>query len=373
MKKITALLLAVFVLASFFQTLSFAAGKINIFYDNKPVEFSPQPATISGRTYVPIQPFFNKLGANLYYDASNRVYTVYFQGDYLKFQVSKGILNNLSTGKRITVGYPRYYGQYYMPLRSVMEFLGHGIDWIGRDSKILIHSPKQFIPVINYGPLIPKSQIKSYAGRSEVVDVDNFEAQMKYLYQNGYKALTLKDVENFLNGKKINDKSVLITFDGGHISSYTYAYPILKKYGLKGVLFVETASIGRYSSHVNWSQLREMYDSNVMDVQSLTHDLNKFDGGYKILQARPSEIIKDLKISKQLIEALVENKVYALAYPYGIYNDAIITYAREAGFKMAFTIKGDSIKRNSDIMALKRSNIYNWMSLSQFIKTLEKC
>ena len=106
-----------------------------------------------------------------------------------------------------------------------------------------------------------------------------------------------------------------------------------------------------------------------MDVQSLTHDLNKFDGGYKILQARPSEIIKDLKISKQLIEALVENKVYALAYPYGIYNDAIITYAREAGFKMAFTIKGDSIKRNSDIMALKRSNIYNWMSLSQFIKT----
>ena len=163
-EKITALLLAVFILASFFQTLSYAAGKINIFYDNKPVEFSPQPVTISGRTYVPIQPFFNKLGANLYYDASNRVYTVYFQGDYLKFQVSKGILNNLTTGKSITIRNPRYYGQYYMPLRSVMEFLGHGIDWIGRDSKILIHSPKQFIPVINYGPLYLKVKLRAMRG-----------------------------------------------------------------------------------------------------------------------------------------------------------------------------------------------------------------
>ena len=151
MKKITALLLAVFILASFFQTLSFAAGKINIFYDNKPVEFSPLPATISGRTYVPIQPFFNKLGANLYYDASNRVYTVYFQGDYLKFQVSKGILNNLQHRQKD-------YGRIPQILRAMLYapafshgILGHGIDWIGRDSKILIHSPKQFIPVINYG------------------------------------------------------------------------------------------------------------------------------------------------------------------------------------------------------------------------------
>ncbi len=372
MKKITALLLAIFLFVSFFQTLSFAAGKINILYDNKFIDFSPLPVTVNGRTYVPIQPFFTKLGANSYFNASNKVYTIYFNGDYLKFQVSKGILSNLTTGKSITIRNPRYYGQYYMPLRSVMEFLGHSVDWIGRSSRILINSPKRFIPVINYGPLIPKSQIKNYAGRNEIINVDNFEAQMKYLSQKGYKALTLKDIEGFLNGKKIDEKSVLITFDGGHISSYTYAYPILKKYRLKGIMFVETASIGGHSSYVNWSQLKEMYDSNIMDVQSLTHDLNKFDGGYKILQARPSEIIKDLKISKQLIEALVENKVYALAYPFGIYNDAIITYAREAGFKMAFTIKGDNIKKNSDIMTLKRSNIYNWMNLSQFIKTLEK-
>jgi len=372
MKRTTAFLLAVFILMLFSQTSAFASGKINIFYDSKLINFSPLPVTIGGRTYVPIEPFFDKLGAVSYYDTSDKVYTVFFQGDYLKFYIAKGIMTDISTGKNANVRYPKYYGQDYIPLRAVMEFLNHGVDWVGKNSRILLHPPKQFIPVINYGPLVPKNQIKNYAGKSEVVDVDNFETQMKYLSQNGYKALTLSDVEDFLNGKKIHDKSVLITFDSGHISNYTYAYPILQKYKLKGVSFVETDSIGRMSSYVSWAQLKEMYDSNIMDVQSLTHNLNKFDGGYKILQARPSEIVKDLKISKQLIEALVGNKVHALAYPYGIYNDAIITYAREAGFKMAFTTKGDNIKRNSKIMELKRSNIYNWMGLSQFKNTIER-
>jgi hypothetical protein len=39
---------------------------------------------------------------------------------------------------------------------------------------------------------------------------------------------------------------------------------------------------------------------------------------------------------------------------------------------MAFTTKGENIKKNDNIMALRRNNIQHWMDLSHFKSILEK-
>lgn len=373
MKKWLKIFLIVIISGIFLQGISLSSDySLNIHFDRKPLEVSPPPVNVNGRVYVPLQPFFQKLGGSVFYDPSTGVFTVIYRGSYLKFDINKSTLYNITTQKKTRIKIPIYNDRYYIPIRAVMEFLDYRVGWIGEYSRVLVDSPIQHIPVINYNIIVPKNELQNYIGRSGVVSAENFEAQMKFLAEEGYKALSLKDIQNFIKGKNYYDKAVLITFDGGHISNYTYVYPILKKYRLKGVAFVETGSIGRSSSCVTWAQLKEMYDADILDVQSLTHNLYRFEEGYKILQARPQDIIKDLGISKQLIEALVENDVYALAYPYGLYNDAIITYAMEAGFKMAFTTKGENIKKNDNIMALRRNNIQHWMDLSHFKSILEK-
>jgi peptidoglycan/xylan/chitin deacetylase (PgdA/CDA1 family) len=373
-KKCLRIFLIVTIISGIFlQGISLSSDyRLNIQFDGKPLVVSPAPVNVNGRVYVPLQPFFQKLGGSVSYDPSSGIFTVIYQGNYLKFDVSNGITNNIITGEKTSVRIPIYNNQYYIPIRAVMEFLDYRVGWLGEFSRVLVDSPIQHISVINYSMIVPKAEIQNYAGRSGVVSIENFEAQMKLLAEEGYKTLSIKDIQNFINGKNYYDKSVVITFDGGHISTYTHAYPILKKYRLKGTAFVETGSVGLSSSNVTWAQLKEMYDAGVLDVQSLTHTFYRFSDSYKILQARPQDIIKDLKISKQLIEALVENKVYALAYPYGIYNDAITTYAVEAGFKMAFSTKGENIKKSDNPMTLRRNNIQHWMDISYFKSILDK-
>ena len=84
-----------------------------------------------------------------------------------------------------------------------------------------------------------KRQAGTYAGTGDadnnaIIDVDKFEEQMKWLYDNGYNTLLASEVmEYYTSGEPFPEKSVVITFDDGYESNYVYAYPLLQKYGLK--------------------------------------------------------------------------------------------------------------------------------------------
>ncbi len=65
-----------------------------------------------------------------------------------------------------------------------------------------------------------------------------FEAQCKELAENGWFGVGLHEAEEFLiNGAPLPEKSFLLTFDDGYLDNYVYAWPIMKKYGHKGVIF----------------------------------------------------------------------------------------------------------------------------------------
>ena len=65
----------------------------------------------------------------------------------------------------------------------------------------------------------------------EDITEEQFEAQMRYFAEVGYRTVFLKE---WIRHKIIPDgKMVAITFDDGYLDNWIYAYPILKKYGLK--------------------------------------------------------------------------------------------------------------------------------------------
>lgn len=84
----------------------------------------------------------------------------------------------------------------------------------------------------------------SYLEDSISVPPDLFEEHLKALSDNGWKGIGLSDAQEFLEqGRPIPPKSVLITFDDGFLDNYVYAYPLLKKYGHKGVIFTVAGKI----------------------------------------------------------------------------------------------------------------------------------
>ena len=59
--------------------------------------------------------------------------------------------------------------------------------------------------------------------------------------EHGWRGTGLDEAEAFLlKGAPLPPRSLLITFDDGYLDNYVYAWPILRKYGHKGVVFAVT-------------------------------------------------------------------------------------------------------------------------------------
>lgn len=119
---------------------------------------------------------------------------------------------------------------------------------------------------------------------------ETFENQLKWLKRTGHSTLTFQEIYDYIiNDKPIPKKSVFLTFDDGYLDNYVFAYPLLKKYGMKGTIFinpdfVDTSvncrkTINDVESNkeiyelenigfCNWDELRKIDSEGVLDVQS---------------------------------------------------------------------------------------------------------
>ncbi len=213
---------------------------------------------------------------------------------------------------------------------------------------------------------------------------DRFEAQVRYLSRRGYQSLTIKDLEKIINeGRDIPRRSIMITFDDGWLDNYFYAYPVLKKYGMKGVLFVVTSWVsecGRRKdirplpSHrdcverlhngekeevmVSWEELREMESSGVFDIQSHSHSHRRWDREHSELATCKEALRRDLTTARELIREHLGKTPLALCWPWGVYYPWYQEVAIEAGYRYLFTTE-KGCNTLSDLKALKRIVIGN--------------
>lgn len=136
------------------------------------------------------------------------------------------------------------------------------------------------VPVFTFHSLTPRS----------------FERKMRYLKDGGYETLTMAGYLEVLAGRaEARPRSVLLTIDDGRATTWTVAYPILKRLGMRATSFVVTSAVhdsnevsrtigeaepsewgplvARDHAHgrpfVTWGEVRAMRD--VIDVESHTH------------------------------------------------------------------------------------------------------
>lgn len=181
----------------------------------------------------------------------------------------------------------------------------------------------------------------------------DFDWQMRYLKEHGYHAITPDELYDALEGTgQLPANPVLITFDDGYQDNYDNAYPILRKYGLKGTVFVVTSFLGTRKGYLTWDECREM-EKNGMTVASHTVDHKS------MTDLTNDQLRAELVESKKKAEAELGHEVKYMAYPTGAYNLHIAQLVREAGYKAAFTIKYGGVSRKSNIYALERVPIFH--------------
>jgi len=189
---------------------------------------------------------------------------------------------------------------------------------------------------------------------------DIFEDQLRVLGTQGWHTLSGDEFLYFIQHPRERPrKCVLITFDDGFADNYVHAFPLLKKYTMKAMLFVATdfiddqevsrdaflarshneacalASTERRSEVMcTWKELREMEESGAVDVQShgVSHRTYAFmkAGNY-------GDVREDLSEGKAILEQRLSKTVLHFAWPRGHYDREGITIALDVGYRALYT------------------------------------
>jgi len=206
---------------------------------------------------------------------------------------------------------------------------------------------KYVIPVLMYHSIDAR-----YKETKLSVSPLSFEEQMKFLHNQGYNAITLKELVDTIKDKTaFPAKTVAVTFDDGYEDNYLYAFPALKKYGIPATIFVVVDNIGK-EGFLNWDQINEMVESGLVAIgnHTSTH-------AYLPSLSDDKRLISEVLRSKNILEKKIGQENIFFSYPVGGFTGKVKLLVEEAGYAGACAVSPGRRYPDDDIYALKRVRI----------------
>jgi len=171
------------------------------------------------------------------------------------------------------------------------------------------------------------------------VSPEKFQRQVKFLLTGGWQplppGLLLEEIRS--GPEKLKGKRwFLITFDDGYADNFWFAWPILREFNVPPIVFVNAGYISshyllpRYHDSVRdrfltWSEIEEMSQKGVIfGSHGLTHR--------RLTTLSPEEARREISDSRRLLQEKVGQSVEFFCYPYGDYNETVVSLVRQAGY-----------------------------------------
>lgn len=180
-----------------------------------------------------------------------------------------------------------------------------------------------------------------------------FERHLKFFKNQGYETILSKDIEKFkYNWRKNilgkNKRPIIITFDDGNRSVYKYAFPIMKKYNFKGIIFLISNMVrsGQTRNYLCKKEIKELI-KNGWEIAS--HSCSHLF----MHKCSINKLIEEISQSRLKLEQMFDVNVLSFAYPYGIFNEHILGTAR-VYYKYGFTIHEGNNHSLADFYKLQR-------------------
>ena len=181
------------------------------------------------------------------------------------------------------------------------------------------------------------------------------EKQIQYLMARNYTFLKISDLPTFTP----STKHVVLTFDDGFASNYTYLLPILKKYQVFATIYLAPHIQG--IDALNQAQIREMQASGLVEfgAHTMTH--------INLTKVNDDLANKEIIDSKHAVEQLTGATCLAFAYPYGRYEPRHIEMVKNAGFTTAVSTSKQIVAfEHSHPLALPRLSVGGHLNMLQF-------
>lgn len=209
---------------------------------------------------------------------------------------------------------------------------------------------------------------KAGAARQDLtVSTADFEQEVKFLSEQGYSTVTLRDIYLYGLGQKVlPTKPVVFTFDDGYADVFENAVPILQQYGFVGTFAIITQYPG--AKHVtnlyaSWQQIAQAL---AQGMEIVSHTQNHFDGTNKKFDYQ--YILTNLRNSMADLQTHLGSATNILVYPYGHYNQQYLEAAHTAGFVMGITTHEGATVYLDHLMEIPRLRVHGHENLALFKK-----
>ena len=245
------------------------------------------------------------------------------------------------------------------------------------------------LPVLMYHLVLKNPGAKN----KFIVSSSTFEQDLKYISDNGYTTILVKDLIDYTQGKAdLPAKPILLTFDDGAYNNYAYAFPLAKKYNAKFVFSPIAKESEKYSeltdenptyAHASWKHINEMSQSGLVEIQN--HTDNMHSTGKKRLGCTKSsaeseqeynkKLTNDISKAQKLIKDNTGIEPTAMFYPFGACSDLTESIVRSMGFKATFMCESKINKITRDpncLFGLHRFLRPPGVSSQKFFSTFEK-
>ena len=237
------------------------------------------------------------------------------------------------------------------------------------NSKVLVSGERPFTR--NQIPIVALHGIEAAPGGFYELSTGEFDYLCGTLKALGFKTITFMDLLNYLDkGKMLPEKPVILTSDDGYQNIYTYAFPILQKYGFKMTVFLVTGLIGNSEADrrlnefdigksgipvrpmLVWPEVGAM---SKYGIEFMSHTVSHRQIG----DMSDDEVLFEISQSKADIEAHIKRPVPFIAWPFDNFSNRAISLLPQAGYRGAIRYKGGvEDVRSINIYAIKRIAFY---------------
>ena len=221
------------------------------------------------------------------------------------------------------------------------------------------------VPILMYHYISVPPSFQDQLRVNLSVPPDQFENQLKYLKENGYKTIDLYTLHDHLvNNTPLPAKPIILTFDDGYRDHYENAFPLLKKYGMVGTFFVFTDPVFQnHVAYMTWDMAREMAAAG-MDIESHTKT-------HPDLRNRSNDFLHTQIYTP--IDAITEQigkRPRFFAYPAGQYDNNVMRVLADAQTWGAVTTRWGSTHAIDNSLTWTRMRVNYGMSVGAFAQML---
>jgi peptidoglycan/xylan/chitin deacetylase (PgdA/CDA1 family) len=203
------------------------------------------------------------------------------------------------------------------------------------------------VPVLTYHRVAPLSAV----GITDLkVEPSTFVDTLAELQSHGYHTIHQSQLFDALyKGAALPSKPVIISVDDGYVDDVRTILPALERFHMVATFFVITGRMTE-PGFVNADQIRQL-DRAGMDVGD--HTAHHVD--LRLLTA--SQLRMEVAGSRGVLERVLGHPVYFFAYPFGAYNDTVVSELKNAGFTMAYTTAGGTTESSADPLTMPRIHV----------------